>query len=120
MERYPITARSLEKHYHIDGDLFERQYKEHLSDYRQWDQGPHSEDWMLFEENVGSSLSIDETSLSRGELYTIICNKSAHGQKGSMVAMVKGTKAETVIEVVKRIPAEKREAVSEVTAYFGR
>ncbi len=30
---------------------------------------------------------MDETSLSQDELYTFITNKSAHGRKGSPVAM---------------------------------
>lgn len=33
-------------------------------------------------------LSIDETSLSNGELYTIVTNKAAKGGKGAIVAMI--------------------------------
>ena len=115
MEEYPITARSLERHYRIDGDKFERQYKEHLSGFNEWDQLDHAEEWMVFERNVGERLSIDETSLSKGELYTIITNKDAHGNKGTLVAMVRGTKAETVIKAVKHIGEDSREKVVEVT-----
>jgi hypothetical protein len=35
---------------------------------------------------MGEYLSIDETSLSHGELYTILTNKKAKGKKGSIVA----------------------------------
>jgi len=35
-------------------------------------------------------LSIDETSLSQSELYTIVTNKSAKGKKGVLVAIIKG------------------------------
>lgn len=115
MEKYPITARSLERYYHIDGDQFERQYKEHLSDYRMWGQLSHAEDWLLFPENLGPYLSIDETSLSNGELYTIITNREAHGGKGAIVAIVKGTKADDVIAVVEQIPEEALQGVKEVT-----
>ena len=115
MEEYPITARSLEKHYHIDGDQFERQYKEHLSGFRDWDQKEHAEEWMVFEDNIGEQLSIDETALSNGELYTIIENKAAHGGKGTIVAMVKGTKAENVITALEHIDEDKRGMVREVT-----
>ena len=115
MERYPITARSLERHCLIDGDKFERQYKEHLSGFKEWDQLDHAEEWMVFERNIGERLSIDETSLSKGELYTIITNKDAHGGKGTLVAMIQGTKAETVIEAVKHIGEDSREKVLEVT-----
>lgn len=115
MEEYPITARSLEKHYHIDGDQFERQYKEHLSGFGDWDQKEHAEEWMVFEDNIGEQLSIDETALSNGELYTIVENKAAHGGKGTIVAMVKGTKAEDVISALEHIDETKREMVKEVT-----
>ena len=115
MEKYPITARSLERYYHIDGDQFERQYKEYLSDYRMWDQLSHAENWLLFPENLGPYLSIDETSLSNGELYTIIINREAHGGKGAIVAIVKGTKADDVIAVVEQIPEEALQMVQEVT-----
>lgn len=60
-------------------------------------------------------LSIDETALSNGELYTIVTNKEAKGRKGTLVAMVKGTKAEDITAVLDRIPEQTREQVREVT-----
>lgn len=115
MDKYPITARSLEKFYHIDGDQFERQYKEHLSDYKDWNQKGHAEEWMLFPNNLGTMLSIDETSMSNGELYTIVTNKSAKGKSGSIVAMVKGTKSDDIIDVINKIPLKQRQIVTEIT-----
>jgi hypothetical protein len=50
---------------------------------------------------------MDETSLSDGELYTIVTNKAAKGRKGAIAAIVAGTKADDVIEVPERIPPEK-------------
>jgi transposase len=115
LDNYPISSKSLEKHYHINGDHLSQQYKDHLSDYREWDQKDHAENWMLFPDNIGSHLSLDETSLSNGELYTILTNKAAKGQKGALVAMIKGTKAETVINILKRIPKNLRDKVEEIT-----
>lgn len=40
-------------------------------------------DWVLFEKNIGPYLSIDETALSQGELYTVVTNKEAKGKKGA-------------------------------------
>jgi transposase len=82
----------LGKYYHLDGKQLQQQYKDHISDYKDWDQGEHAAEWLLYPENTGSHLSIDKTSLSNGELYTIITNKAAKGRKGSLVAMVKGHK----------------------------
>lgn len=70
---------------------------------------------MLYSNNTGVHLSIDETALSNGELYTIVTNKSAKGKKGALVAMIKGTKAEEVIEILKKIPQRLRQKVKEVT-----
>jgi transposase len=69
----------------------------------------------LYPENAGSYLSIDETSLSNGELYTIVTNKVAKGRKGSLLAMVKGTQAASVIEILRKIPKRIRSKVREVT-----
>lgn len=118
MDRYPITGRSLEWFFDIDGDLFERQYKRHLSGYWQWKdstEGLHAERWRVFPQNIGPRLSIDETSLSRGELYTIVTNKDAHGRKNAIVAIVLGTDADTVIHALRQINSMLRNKVTEVT-----
>ena len=115
MDTYPIPAQSLEKYYHINGAQLERHYKEHLSDYRQWSELEHAREWLVFPENVGKQLSIDETSISNGELYTIVTNKAAKGKKGALVAIVEGTSSEKVIQVLEKIPQEKRDLVEEVT-----
>lgn len=118
MDRYPITGRSLEWFFDIDGDLFERQYKRHLSGYRQWkdtSEGLHAEQWRVFPQNIGPHLSIDETSLSNGELYTIVTNKDAHGRENSIVAIVLGTDTDTVIHALRQIKSELRNTVKEIT-----
>jgi len=115
LDTYPIPAQSLEKHYHINGTQLERHYKEHLSDFKSWEASEHAEEWLVFPENIGAKLSIDETSLSNGELYTIVTNKAAKGQKGALVAIVEGTSSEKVIEVLEKIPEEKLNQVEEVT-----
>jgi transposase len=60
-------------------------------------------------------LSIDETSLSNGELYTILTNKAGKGKKGSIVAMIAGTKADAVISIIEKIPLKQRNQVTEIT-----
>ncbi|MDL5511282.1 transposase [Arenibacter sp. M-2] len=64
---------------------------------------------------MGPYLSIDETALSKGELYTIITNKKAKGKKGSIVAIFSGTKVEPIMEQLMKIPAKKRATVKEIT-----
>ena len=60
-------------------------------------------------------MSIDETSLSNGELYTILTNKAGKGRRGTIVAMVAGTKADAVIAVIEKIPLKQRNLVKEIT-----
>lgn len=115
MDNYPINSNSLEKFYKIDGNHFGQQYKDHLSEFHSWKQKEHSENWIMFSKNIGSSLSLDETSLSNGELYTVLTNKAAKGKKGALVAMIKGTSSEDVIEVINKIPKKHRKKVKEIT-----
>jgi transposase len=75
----------------------------------------HAQEWLVFPENVGEHLSIDETSLSQGELYTLVTNKSGKGRKGTIVAIVLGTESEKVIQALERIPEEVRDRVKEIT-----
>ena len=110
-----MTCRTLEDFYHIDGHTFEKQYKEVLSGFRQWDQAEHADEWLLFPDNIGPSLAIDETSLSNGELYTFVTNRAARTRERGLVAVVAGTKSEDVIAVLDRIDEEKRSSVEEVT-----
>ena len=115
MDNYPISSNSLEKFYYIDGNHFGQQYKDFLSGYRKWEQKEHAHEWMLFPDNIGSQLSIDETSLTNGELYTVLTNKEAKGRKGTLVAMIEGTQSENIIKILKQIPEDQRNKVTEVT-----
>ncbi len=115
MESVPVPARSLDNFFHIDGDTFEKQYKEVLSGYREWSELSHAEDWLVFPENIGESICIDETAPSNGELYTVVTNRASRGGKGTIIAMVKGVSADTVSEAILRIDEEKRLIVKEIT-----
>jgi transposase len=115
LDNYPISSNSLEKFFYVDGNQLGQQYKEFLSSYKTWDQKEHAQEWILFPNNVGPYLSLDETSLSNGELYTILTNKAGKGRKGTLIAMIEGTDSASVIAVLDRIPEKVRELVKEVT-----
>ena len=101
--------------YGVDGDNLSRWYKHFISDYEVWDQRYHAMQYVIFKENLGERLSMDETALSQGELYTIVTNKSAHGGKGTLVAMMHGTKSEDIIYYLSKLPRHKRLKVKEIT-----
>jgi len=64
---------------------------------------------------MGPFLSIDETSLSQGELYTVVTNKQAKGKAGTLVAIMEGTKSETIIPLLQQISQRERNKVQEIT-----
>ena len=99
---------TIAKAYKLSVKEFELQYKHYLSNFHDWNQLDHASDYILFPENAGTRLSIDETSLTNGELYTVVTNKSALGKKGVLVAMIKGTKVADIVPVLKKIPYFKR------------
>ena len=101
--------------YNVDGKQLSTQYKEYISDYRQWDHRLNASDYVLFKHNLGEYISMDETCLSQGELYTIITNKAAKGGKCSLIAMMKGTKSSDIIYYLNKIPRSLRLKVKEIT-----
>ena len=115
METTPTTSHSLDNYYHINGDTFEKQYKDILSGYREWDALSHADEWLIFPENISESICIDETAPSNGELYTIVTNRLARGRKGTIIAIVKGVASEVIINALNRIDEGKRRIVKEIT-----
>ena len=113
-----VSLSSIAEFHKISPHEFERQYKDYLSDFHSWNQRSHASDWLLFEENLGTHLSLDETSISNGELYTVLTNKAGKGGKGSLVSLVEGTKSCDISNVFNKISFAKRKEVLEVTLDF--
>lgn len=102
-------------YFKVNGKLLEEQYRDHLSNFHEWDQLEHACDWVLFPDNIGAYISIDETSLSDGELYTVVTNKEAKGKKGALIAIIKGTNSNYARKILEKIPIKKRKMVKEIT-----
>lgn len=115
MDNYPISAHLLGLLFQLDGKQLQDHYKNHLSDFHSWHQKLHAEYWTVFPKNISAHLSIDETSFSNGELYTIVSSKASKGRQGTILATIKGTKADDIIRVLERIPLRERNKVREVT-----
>jgi transposase len=69
---------------------------------------------------MGPYLSIDEVSLSQGELYTFVTNKAGKGKKGSLVASIRGTRANEIVSVLEKFSEASRLEVKEVTLDMAR
>lgn len=115
------TISNIASYYGIDAQTLRRHYKHEVSGFKEWEQLPHAEDYCIYPENITSSLSIDEVSLSKGELYTFVTNKNTGVKnKKTVVAVINGTDAKTIAEVLEKIPLEKRSIVKEVTMDMAR
>ena len=80
-----------------------------------WGEREHADEWLVFPENVGPRMSIDETEATNGEVYTVLTNKDAKGRRGVLAAIIKGTKSEVVEAALERIPEDARAKVEEIT-----
>jgi len=47
--------------------------------------------------------------------YTFLTNKKGKGKKGTLVASVKGTRSQDIIDALERLPLESRKKVLEIT-----
>jgi transposase len=80
-----------------------------------WGQLDHADEYILYPENFGADMSLDETCLSNGDVYTILTNKAAHGGKGALAAMVRGVASDTVSVILRKVPLKQRLKVKTVT-----
>lgn len=99
----------------MNGQTLRKQYKEKISGYRSWNQLGHAEEYIIYPENIGADMSLDETCLSNGDVYTVLTNKAAHGRKGALAAMIRGVATDVVSAVLKKIPLRERLKVTTVT-----
>lgn len=112
----PDTMTNIASYFQVSSDKLQRHYKHQSSGYKQWNQLSHADDYLVFPENITEYISIDEVSLSKGELYTIVTNKNAKCQnKKSLIAIINGTEAQTIENVLQKIPAEQRNKVKEIS-----
>jgi hypothetical protein len=69
------------------------------------DQLSHAKQWLILK-NLGKRLSIDETFFEWRTLY-YLNQQSRQGKKGTIVAMIAGTKADTVTAIIEKILSKR-------------
>ena len=107
---------NIASYYNVKSKTLQKHYKHQVSGYHQWEQKQHAEDYLIFPENISDSISIDEVSLSKGELYTIVTNKNIGCKnKKSVIAIINGTEAKTIENVLLKLPLVSRNKVKEIT-----
>lgn len=99
----PDTMTNIASYFQVNSSRLQRHYKHQISGYKQWDQRSHADDYLIFSENITDHISIDEVSLSKGELYTIVTNKNTGCKnKHSLIAIINGTDAIKIETVLKQ------------------
>ena len=100
IESNPEDISSIARRNKTEPEKLRRAYRNNLSEFREFHK-THREffkkEAFVFPENIGPNMGIDETTLRDGEFYTILCNKDRKGKKGSLAAIIKGTKASRVV-----------------------
>ena len=116
MDTRPDTMSNIASYFHVKSKTLQKHYKHQVSGYHEWEQKQHAEDYLIFPENITDSISIDEVSLSKGELYTIVTNKNTGCKnKKSVIAIINGTDAKTIEDVLLKLPLESRNKVKEIS-----
>lgn len=115
------TMSNIASYYGVNSEVLRRHYKEKVGGFREWAQIAHADEYLIYPDNITSQLSIDEVCLSKGELYTIVTNKRTKVKnRQSLVAVINGTDARLIREVLEKIALEKRKLVTEVTMDMAR
>lgn len=115
------TISNIASYYGVKAKTLQRHYKHRVSGFKEWEQLSHAQEYLIYPENITSSLSIDEVSLSKGELYTFVTNKDTGiKNRKSVVAVINGTQAKVIQAVLEKIPMQKRQQVKEVSMDMAR
>ena len=93
----PDTMTNIASYFQVSSSKLQRHYKHQISVYKKWEQLTHADNYLIFSENITEHISIDEVSLSKGELHTIVTNKNTVCKnKQSLIAIMNGTSATTI------------------------
>ncbi len=111
---------TIASYYKVKPDKLYRSYKKNISNFKTWDQKQHAKDYLIYPQNISPHLAIDEVSLSKGELYTFVTSKAYKTNRRKLVAVVNGTEAKSIIEVLNKISETKRNTVTEVSLDMAR
>ena len=102
--------------YCVNGKHLNDLYKNKLSGFHDWRRTLLSHGYYVNVDNIGPHMSLDETGLSGDQVYTILTNKDGHGGKGTLAAIIPGTKSDVIIDsMLQTIPRAVRVRVKEIT-----
>ena len=102
--------------YCVNGKYYADLYRNRLSGYHEWREDALGCGFYFNVGNIGPYMSLYETCLSNGEVWTFLTNKEGHGGKGTLAAAIPGTKSDRIISIlVGAMGKSVRRKVKEVT-----
>ncbi len=102
--------------YCVNGKHFAELYRNRISGYSEWCEQELCCGFYFNANNIGPYMSLDETCLSNGEVWTFLTNKDGHGGRGTLAAAIPGTKSDDIISIlVNAMGKSVRRRVKEVT-----
>ncbi len=116
VETTALSIKHIAEMYCVNGKHFAELYRNRLSGYTDWCEYEISNGFYFNAANIGAYMSLDETCLSNGEVWTFLTNKDGKGGKGTLAAAIPGTKSDEIISVlINAMCSSVRRRVKEVT-----
>lgn len=102
--------------YCVNGKHLADLYRNKLIGYHDWCDTELCCGFYFNADNIGPYMSLDETCLSNGEVWTFLTNKEGKGGKGTLAAAIPGTRSDDIISIlVNAMGKSVRRRVKEVT-----
>ena len=116
VETTALSIKHIAQMYCVNGKYFADLYRNKLSGYAEWRENELCCGFYFNAANIGPYMSLDETCLSNGEVWTFLTNKDGHGGRGTLAAAIPGTKSDGIIStLIGAMGRSLRRKVEEVT-----
>lgn len=116
VETTALSIKHIAQMHCLGGKHFADLYRNKLSGYHDWCVTELGCGFYFNASNIGPHMSLDETCLSNGEVWTFLTNKDGHGGKGTLAAAIPGTKSDEIIPTLTAAMGKSlRRKVVEVT-----
>ena len=116
VETTALSIKHIAQMYCVNGKYFADLYRNKISDYADWCEEELSGGFYFNAANIGPYMSLDETCLSNGEVWTFLTNKDGRGGRGTLAAAIPGTKSDEIISIlIGAMGKSLRRRVKEVT-----
>ena len=116
VETTALSIKHIAQMYCVNGKHFAELYRNKISGYAQWRESELSCGFYFNAANIGPYMSLDETCMSNGEVWTFLTNKYGHGDRGTLAAAIPGTKSNDIISILNSAMGKSlRRKVKEVT-----